>query len=337
MIFKKYNSIETINRKKTLNYIIETGNCDGEWVSTLKIHGANYSIFTDGENVKHGKRSGFIEGESFYGDYNFNYDENARSMHEWLNRGMDKVDILSIHGEIYGGLYNHPDVDRDKSAIRVQKEVQYIPHNDFIVFDIKVDNILLDHDYTVRLCETFGFNHVPVLARGKFHDLIKMDVVFDDPLGELMGFPKLEDNKAEGWVLKPVIPKFFGNGERIILKGKNSVFSENSGAKMRKPIKPVIELSELGNNLKEELLLYLNDNRLRNVLSHGDIEKVTQKDFGRLLGFFAKDAFTSFLKDHKPAWDTLENKEQVVIKKNLNRFAGDVIRPKFRDIIDGEF
>jgi len=336
MKFKKYSSIENAYRTKTVNYITETGNADGEWVSTLKIHGANYSFWTDGEDVKFGKRSGFIQGESFYGDFNFDYDQNARDMHKYL-QDVIPCDVLSIHGEIYGGLYDHPEVERDKSATRVQKEVQYIPFNDFIVFDIKVDNMLLNHDFVITLCKKFGFDHVPVLARGSFYDLMKMDVKFPDPLGVLKGLPPIEDNMAEGWVLKPVKPKFFGNGERIILKGKNPKLSEKNGGKHGKPPKPIIELSEDANRLKDDLFMYLNENRLRNVLSHGEIEQITQKDFGRLLGLFSKDAFTDFLKDNQEDWDNLEKKEQVVIKKNMNRVAGDVIRPNFVNIIDRTF
>jgi Rnl2 family RNA ligase len=336
MKFRKYSSIENISRTKTINYIVETGNSEGEWVSTLKIHGANYSLWTDGKDVKSGKRSGFIEGSSFYGDFNFDYDQNARDMHKFLQDHMP-CDVLSIHGEIYGGLYDHPDVERDKSATRVQKEVQYIPFNDFIVFDMKVDNMLIDHDLCVDLCKKFGFDHVPVLARGSFYDLMKMDVKFPDPLGVMKGLPLLENNDAEGWVLKPVKPKFFGNGERIILKGKNPDFSEKTGGKRGKPPKPVYELSDEGNRLKDELMTYLNENRLRNVLSHGEIEQVTQKDFGRLLGLFCQDAFGDFCKDNGKEYEALSKKERTVIKKNMNRVGGDVIRPNFVNIIDGEF
>jgi Rnl2 family RNA ligase len=336
MKFKKYSSIDNAYRTKTVNYITECGAATGEWVSTLKIHGANYSIWSDGKTVRHGKRSGFIKGDSFYGDYNFDYDQNAINMTNHL-RSIIQCDVVSIHGEIYGGLYNHPDVKRDASAVRVQKEVQYIPFNDFIVFDIKADNILLDHDFVIDLCAKYGFDHVPVLARGSFYDLMKMDVKFLDPLGTLKGLPQIENNYAEGWVLKPVRPKFFGNGERIILKGKNPDLSERCGGKRTKPPKVVIELSDEATKLKDILFEYFNDNRLRNVLSHGDIENITSKDFGRLLGLFSKDGFSDFLKDYEDEWNKLEKKEQVKIKKNMNRIAGDVIRPNFVNIIDGEF
>ena len=143
MKFKKYGSIEGAHRTKTVNYITETGNADGEWVSTLKIHGANYSLWTDGSSVKRGKRSGFVEGEAFYGDFNFNYDERVRDMFAYINETCIDMETLSIHGEIYGGKYDHPDVEKVKGAKKVQKEVSYRPDNDFIVFDIKVDGKLV--------------------------------------------------------------------------------------------------------------------------------------------------------------------------------------------------
>ena len=340
MDFKRYSSIDNANRIKTVNYIMETGNSDGEWVLTLKIHGANYSLWCDGISVKHAKRSGFIEGESFYGDLNFDYDENAMEMFKFMKKNIPTLSAISIQGEIYGGFYNHPDVERAKSATRVQKEVQYRPDNDFIVFDIKLyDKFsqILPHDIVIDLCADFGFTYVPVLATGKFVDLMKFPVKFPDPLCTYLGLPEIDDNNAEGWVLKPVEPKFFKNGERIILKGKNPEFNEKNGRKAGKPPKPVYELSKDGNMLKEELSLYINENRLRNVISYYGTEEFNEKSFGKLLGFFCKDAFDDFLKDFETIFNDFSKKEQIIIKKIMNRVAGDVIRPNFRNIIDGEF
>jgi len=335
--FKKYSSIDNITRMRTVNYIIQNGYATGEWVSTLKIHGANYGLYTDGIVVKSAKRSGWIEGDSFYGDYNFDYTDNVLSAIKNYRRLIDSsISTMSFHGEIFGGLYNHPNVKRDKSAVRVQKEVQYTPHNDFIVFDIKVDGKLLDWDAVKEICDYEGFLCVPELARGKFDDLINNPVVFPDPLYKMFGLPEIEDNYAEGWVLKPVTPLFFGNGERIILKGKNPKLSGKS-KQTGKPVKPEIELSEDGKRLNDEIQRYITDNRLRNVISHGEIENITNKDFGRLLGLFTKDIFSDFMKDNGNEFDKLEKKEKVKLKKNMNKMAGDVLRENFVNILDNEF
>ena len=332
IIFKRYTSIDNINRKKLIDYIVECGfaNSNIEWVSTLKVHGANYAIYANADEVRHAKRSGWIE-ESFYGDYNFDYDDNVKSLLNFIG-----CKQISVHGEIFGGIYLHPDVERDKSAVRVQKEVQYCPHNDFIVFDIKIDGKFIPWDDVKQYCNDFGLLHVPELYRGTFEELIDKPVVFHDPLYSLFDLPCIADNDAEGWVMKPVIPLFFGNGERVILKGKNPKLSDKS-KKRKKPKKPEIKLSDKGDELLNELLTYLNENRLRDVLSHGDIENITNKDFGKLLGIFSKDAFDDFMKDYGEEFDKLEKKEKVTIKKTMNKEAGNVIRPNFVNIIDGVF
>ena len=336
MKFSKYGSIDNASRSKTVNYIVETGNSDGEWVLTLKIHGANYSLWCDGKTVSRGKRSSFIDGQSFMGDLNFDHDMRMKKLFNFIKQNVPTLEVLTVYGEIYGGMYIHPDVERCKSATRVQKEVQYRPDNAFIVFDMKLDGVILDHDAVVSLCGDFGFRHVPVMATGKFVDLMKFPVKFLDPLYTHFGLPEIDDNYAEGWVLKPVEPKFFPTGERIILKGKNAEFCEKNGGK-GKPPKPVYELSDEGNRLKDELMSFLTENRLRNVLSHGDIEDITTKSFGKLLGLFSKDAFDDFIKDNDVEFEDLPKKERVMIKKVMNREAGNVIRPNFVNIIDGEF
>jgi len=336
MNFRKYSSIENTYRTKTINYIVECGYSSGIWVSSLKIHGANYSYWSDGDVVKKARKSGFLEGESFYGDSTFNYDQNILNMFNNLKKQGD-FSTLTVYGEIYGGIYNHPNVEAIKNVKKVQKEVQYRPDVNFIVFDIRVDDILLDHYTVVELCDQFGFFHVPVLGMGSFYDLMKTPVVFPDPLGIMLGYPKLEDNDAEGWVLKPVMPEFFNNGSRVILKGKNPSFSEKNGGKKGKIHNTIIEMSKEGDYIKEELLLYINENRLRNVLSHGEICKITQKDFGKLLGLFSKDIFVDFLKDNKDKFDIIDKKEQITIKRIMNKTAGDIIRLNFLNIIDGEF
>lgn len=336
MEFRKFSSIENTTRTKTVNHIIESVLSNGEWVQTLKIHGANYGIYCDGKDVKTAKRSGFIEGKSFYGDYNFDYTHNIKEMFLFLNDRIPgyTVSQISVHGEIYGGLYNHPDVKRDPSATRVQKEVQYRPDNDFIVFGITINGAFCSYYDKLDLCDMFGFRHVPVLSVGKFEDLINNPVTFPDPLHKEFDLPEIEGNMAEGWVLEPIVPKYFNNGSRVILKGKNDKFKETNE---KKPRKPIVILSDYGNVMLAEILSYLTENRLRNVLSHGEIETVTQKDFGKLLGLFCQDAFGDFSKAFGREYEELPKKERHVIKKNMHRMAGDVIRPHFVNIIDGEF
>ena len=336
MKFKKYNSIDNITRKKTLDYILGSAVSRDEWVQTLKIHGSNYSIWYDGNEIKYAKRSSFIGGDSFMGNYNFDYDKNVIRMYDYLLTHFGCNDI-TICGEIYGGFYNHPDVERVANSVRVQKGVQYRPDNDFIVFDIMIDGMFVNYDEEKYLCELFELPHVPELARGNFEDLINNTTIFTDSLYKRFDLPEIEKNYAEGWVMKPNDPTFFGNGSRVILKGKNPEFSEMNGNKKDKRMKPIYDMSENGSILMEEILTYVTENRLKNVLSHGEIDNITDKDFGKLMKLFSIDVFDEFMKDWGNEFTHLDKKEQHLIRKKLNKEVALCIRTVFLDIIDGTF
>lgn len=330
MKFKKFGSIDNHYRQKVVNYILEGGFAQNEWVKLLKIHGANYSYFCDGATVERGKRTSFLD-EGFYGDHHFDYSDNVMDLFAFL--GDHGVETLAVYGEIYGGLYSHPDVPKVQGYTKVQNQVQYCPENRFACFDIEVNGEPLDWDEVIYLCSSFDIPLVPELERGNFETLLMSDTVFPDPLHKEFGLPPIEGNLAEGWVLKPLEELKFHNGERIILKGKNPNFSEQNPVKKRPKI---IKLSDEGNDVRDILCSYVTENRLRNVLSHGPVIK--QKDFGKLLGLFGQDAFNEFRRsEHFERFELLELNEQALVKKSMSKEAGNVIRPHFTDIIDGEF
>jgi hypothetical protein len=87
----KFSSIENAARDKTIDHIMQLGMGNTEFVQTLKIHGANYSLYTDGVDVRRGKRSGLMDfNESFNGDFkNHNleikYNAPMRLNDNWIN------------------------------------------------------------------------------------------------------------------------------------------------------------------------------------------------------------------------------------------------------------
>ena len=86
-------------------------------------------------------------------------------MWKGLDRSFPRHGYMIVRGEVFGGMYNHPDVERDKHAKRFQKEVQYCPHNDFRAFDICIDGIYLNHYLFEYLCNKYAIPMVPLLAR----------------------------------------------------------------------------------------------------------------------------------------------------------------------------
>jgi Rnl2 family RNA ligase len=151
----------------------------------------------------------------------------------------------------------------------------------------------------------------------------------------MFGLPSLEDNVCEGVVLKPVDPCFFGNGSRCILKNKNEKFTEKQ--KVKKTKKQDLKLSEEAKRLYEEACTYVTENRLRNVVSHGLDLSDEKKAFGIIMKEMNKDVFDDFLKDHGDDFKKLEPSEQKKISKSLNKNVANLVRPHFRNILDGEF
>ena len=67
MEFKKYKSIENSYQDGFISSIIEQGFGDLEFVIQEKVHGANLSFITDGQNILSAKRTELIlDSEEFY-------------------------------------------------------------------------------------------------------------------------------------------------------------------------------------------------------------------------------------------------------------------------------
>lgn len=58
--FREYHSMENIQKKDWINSIRNHSCAQAQWILLEKIHGANFQIWTDGEEVKVGKRTSFL-------------------------------------------------------------------------------------------------------------------------------------------------------------------------------------------------------------------------------------------------------------------------------------
>jgi Rnl2 family RNA ligase len=352
--FKKYPSIENSYRTKTIHYIEEYGyNSNNiEWVVLNKVHGANFSITMEShDSYLFGKRTSFLNDN----DHNFcNYKNvfdnrmlnKLSAAYEYLlmSTGLTKGTV-TFCGEIAGGDYPHPDVKKDVNAIKVQKGVYYAPFNFFYLFDILIDDKFISHNLVEKIGLMFGFVYAEPLMKGTFAECLEYKNDIKDPIHKIFNLPEITEGSCykdtdkiigtitEGLVIKPNQSLFFGNGSRVILKNKNEYFSEST-KKKKTPRKP-FEWSVEGAKIYSILSTYITENRLKNVLSHGHV--IGQKDFGKLMGLMSKDTWNDFIKDHKDSFKCLEGKEQKRIKKSMNKWIADVIRPNFMNIIDGEF
>lgn len=335
MEFRKYSSIENSYREKYLESVRETlkyfGCEDAKFSVSEKVDGCNVSVITDGENIITGKRSSILEpDEKFYG-----FQEYAEKMLKEKITGIFKyfsvynhtpVHNVQVFGEFFGGGYK----DYKTNESRIQKGIDYCPEHCFYAFDILVTDTAgktewIGVDECNAIFEKFGLFYNKELFRGTLDECLAYSPVFISTIGTRLGYPEIEDNFAEGVVIKPVEPLFMANGERIIIKNKNPKFEEFE-KKDKKP-KEAPVYSDTCNKCIEEVGNYCTESRLNNVISHlGEIEM--PKQTGLVLKEYSIDTIDEFRRDH-PEYDSLDSSEQKVINKIINKFAVDIIKRKF--------
>lgn len=342
MNFQKYPSIENLDRTKFVNAIIEEGKDYGEWVVSEKIHGCSFAIYMNKIGLKYARRNGFLTyQDNFYNfetvmdQYNLRFKKLYQVISELYNISIDELEVI-LYGELFGGLYPHDDVEKDKKSTTIQKGVYYSPSNYFYAFDIKVNNIFMNIDIFETLMQDCNFLYAKSLAKGFFKDVINYSNKFQTTIPNQLGLPEIENNFCEGVVIKPVISRKLTDGSRVILKNKNNDWKEKEKRdKTKKPKILDLTLVDDEMNMYSDLCDLVTENRLRNVLSH--IGPVTDKMFGKVQGLFMKDVMEEYKKDNSEKLNSLSLSRKKVIQKNVNQKVQELVRKNFRDIIDGTF
>ena len=92
-----------------------------------------------------GLKLNLLKGTAFIGEleafYNYkilvpHMSEVVLKLYKELNQNGEKESVV-LFGELFGGMYPHPDVEKDNRVHRVQSGVFYSPHIEFYAFDIK--------------------------------------------------------------------------------------------------------------------------------------------------------------------------------------------------------
>lgn len=332
MDFKKFPDIENSYRLTFLDVMKDEGLDSGLWNVTEKIHGSNFSMWFDGTEMKTAKRGSFLNPTDNFYMFQKVMAENEKAIYGLyilMKSKKIKFTELAVYGELFGGVYPHPDIDKLPTAKQVQKGVYYHPDNKFVVFDVVIDGVFLNHQW-IEMAKSAGFFTLPIIHMGPLETCLQVDPVFLSHLFE--DLPKIENNFAEGVVIRPNEPKFFHGGSRAILKNKNPKFAEK-GPKVAK--EPPPELSRDALFLFDELNTFIVENRLRNVISK--FGEVGQKDFGALMKDFTGDVLKDFNVTYQEAFEDLDVEEQKRLTKHLGKEAADLIRVNFLNIIDGRF
>jgi len=324
MMFKKYNSIENAYRKEFIERVALATIKSNDFVVQEKVHGANFSLITNGKDLKSAKRTSILEEtDKFYNHASIKelYYEKMLRLFEAIKTKYPNTESITVFGEIFGGSY--PDVEQARGAMKVQKGVFYAPYNEFYAFDIMINQeFYLNINDANQLLETYGFFYAKTLFRGTLKEALEYPNAFDSKIPEWLQLPEIKDNICEGVVIKPVEPHFLPNGSRVIIKNKNAKWSEKSKANSKQTVQ--VEFSKEAHTLLTELECYINPNRLANVMSKESNLDSTQ--IGKLIGLLSKDAFEDFLKEFEIPFETLEKSEQKRLTKQLNQYSAKLVR-----------
>jgi len=208
---------------------------------------------------------------------------------------------------------------------RVQKGVHYSPNLHFVAFDVHIVTgtekaskgggegveekkgeaaMFLDYDMMADVLKEAGFPLVAsVVARGTFKEVEQFDVgSFESRIPEILGLKKPPNNIAEGIVMRPAKEALSERGHRFILKKKSEAFLEvakSSRPASRSP-SPKASKNAVSKDQKtiehigKDLERYVNENRLRSVLSKilGEISE--RKDAERLVRLMFNDVMEDF-------------------------------------------
>ncbi len=333
MEFIQYAEIENSYRQGFLEKIKDAGHdFDSLKCSvTEKLHGSNFSIWFDGTDVKFAKRTSFLDVDDDFFNWQDviergNFKEKIKSIFE-IVRAKENVVLF---GELCGGVYTHPDVEKSKDK-KVQKGVHYSPYQQFVAFDLKIDNFYMDPPEFYSLMEKLKIVHVPVLFEGTLSECLDYPNDGNSVLYKSFDLPEIEKNMMEGVVIKPD-KTFYMGLERLVLKNKNEKHKEKEKTKK---VKKPIEFSDEEKVFLEKLISYLNENRVRAVISK--IGTVKQNDFSKLMGMVSGDCVKEFTKENEDFNQLEKSNQKKITQLFMKNYVAKLIRKNFLNIIDGLF
>ena len=300
-IFPKYGSIENLYRS---NEVLEH-----EVVVTEKIHGTNCRVMWGPGGLYVGGRSHAcktpkMEFANRYDGFGFTfYFENHPSLEVFHNTA--EFDNYVFHGEFCGA--------------GIQKGVRYSDTKEFRVFDVRHPVGYFVHwDEAVRICAAVGFKIVPVVFRGMATADSLKDLLDVNSQCAIENKIELEDNIAEGIVIKPVQPTKDHRGNWIRAKYKSQKWAENAKAPKIKLLNP--ETAKVQEAAREFAAQVVNVGRVHVIIDHITRDGNTEINMRRTPDFLR--AFVNDIMDeHKEVYKALERRQQNMYNKVIGQSA----------------
>ena len=306
-----------------------------EWIATEKIDGSNFSVYSNGKETKFAKRTGFLKDDDWFYNYqsiSLELSQKANKIYNLIKTKEDNnLKFIVIYGELCGGFYPEdiknwkgpiPSRINDKGVViiplekrAIQEGVYYSDKIKHIVFDIALINTenkikYLEYSEMVKKCEEVKLPYTPILSKGTLQKLLDYSLEFNSTIPSLFGLKCLENNRAEGIVIRPSFWK--GNGEdRPMLKRKNKSFTQFSGE---------FDINAVKKNPFFSAICMINLNRL-----YGVISKVGAKaEKEEIINEFVEDVWSSMweIGVNVQDYDKVDN----YIKENVTKMVEEYIK-----------
>lgn len=264
------------------------------WVVTEKIHGANFCLLADGSQVRCAKRKAILgDGDAFfnYQRVRIRYAPAAHGLFADVQAVYPGLVRLYVYGELFGGVYPHPEVEPVEGVAPVQTGVHYAPGIELCAFDLAVElegargREFLAYEEALGLLRARGFFVAEPLMVGTLREALDYPLGFDSTIPARLGLPPLgRDNHAEGVVLKPMEAFTMGaegRRSRPILKRKIAAFAEDDRFHRAEAWAEAPTDASPRGRLEWLVAALVTDNRLDNALSK--VGSVTAEDLDGMI------------------------------------------------------
>lgn len=334
--FFKYPEIENAYQQGFIDKIKENGFGDIRYVIMEKIHGSNSQVSYNlsDETFTYGSRNHVLEDDEVH--YHLRecvepLKQNIIIMSNILAKGLmplgQQVTDVTFFGEVCGGCYPHPNVPRNKEAMKVQKGVYYSPDNQWFAFDIGYELKDVDNMFFLSASKFFTYcaiGHIPMVPILHISGSLDKALAYKNDklscISKRNHLPPLDENRMEGVVIRPWDTDVWFGHTRLVIKNKNETFKEKTRVPKSQEIP---EVSEKAKQAMEEVLQYVNYNRVHNVISK--IGEVTVKQIGEVIMLTNKDV----LADYEKEYDTLtylDKSDEKLVRKFLNGEVAKCVR-----------
>ena len=306
-----------------------------QWVVTEKVHGANccfiYNVHSN--DVQCAKRRGILGPKDDF----FNYqsllpqlEPKLQQIHTLLTLSGNYQNYSEIHlfGEIFGGYY--PGLGGSENDA-VQTGIYYSPNVEFYAFDVALqmndDQVYLHYTEITDLFAKSGIMYNEPLYVGKFEQCMDYNIHFNSRIPQILGHPALENNKAEGVVIRPmkeIVIQTKKGPTRPLLKRKIEEFSEERFDMKQKPsIQTGISNMEL---LEFEISGYATMNRLNNAISKlGRPDAKNKQQNMQLLQMFVDDILESLADENEEMYSSLSKREREKLRETTEQHGKQII------------